>query len=194
MIQLGPRAAFRFALMDNQQKDVQQRLFHSSVNDQLTGAFNRRYIDERLESELAYAKRHRTNLSVALLDLDRFKSVNDTYGHQVGDAVLQHLSKLAQHELRTEDVFGRYGGEEFIIIARNVDVNGAFCIADRIRSVLALSPIEIGDELLHVTVSAGCASLDCTLDRTLAELVGLADRRLYAAKHAGRNRVVIDDP
>ncbi len=191
-IQLGPRVSFRFSLMDFQQKSMLERLYSSSILDPLTGAHNRRHGEERLAAEIAYAVRHRSMLSVILVDLDHFKHVNDQHGHQAGDAVLKHLAKLARRELRTEDVFARYGGEEFLIIVRNVDLNGAFCAAERIRSVIARTPVDHEGSSILVTLSAGCASLDCVTAPTAQELVAVADARLYEAKSRGRNQVVID--
>lgn len=191
-IQLGPRVSFRFSLMDSQQKSMLERLYSSSILDPLTGAHNRRHGEERLAAEIAYAVRHRSMLSVILVDLDHFKHVNDHYGHQAGDAVLKHLAKLARRELRTEDVFARYGGEEFLVIVRNVDLNGAFCAAERIRSVVSRTPAEHEGAQISVTLSAGCASLDCVTAPTAQELIAIADARLYEAKHRGRNQVVID--
>lgn len=191
-IQLGPRVSFRFSLMDSQQKSMLERLYSSSILDPLTGAHNRRHGEERLAAEIAYAVRHRSMLSVVLLDLDHFKQVNDDHGHQAGDAVLKHLAKLAKRELRTEDVFARYGGEEFLVIVRNVDLNGAFCAAERIRSVIERTPVDHEGKRIQATLSAGCASLDCVTAPTAQELIAVADARLYEAKNRGRNRVVID--
>ncbi|MCB9609545.1 MAG: GGDEF domain-containing protein [Polyangiaceae bacterium] len=191
-LQLGPRVSFRFSLMDGQQKSMLERLYSSSILDPLTGAHNRRHGEERLAAEIAYAVRHRSMLSVILVDLDHFKRVNDEHGHQAGDAVLKHLAKLAKRELRTEDVFARYGGEEFLVIVRNVDLNGAFCAAERIRSVVGRSPVDHEGKQIPVTLSAGCASLDCVTAPTAQELIAVADARLYEAKNRGRNCVVID--
>ncbi|MCA9632503.1 MAG: diguanylate cyclase [Myxococcales bacterium] len=191
-IQFGPRVSFRFSLMDTQQKSMLERLYSSSILDPLTGAHNRRHGEERLAAEIAYAVRHRSMLSVILVDLDHFKHVNDEHGHQAGDAVLKHLATLARRELRTEDVFARYGGEEFLIIVRNVDLNGAFCAAERIRSVLERTAVSHEGKQLSATLSAGCASLECVTAPTAQELIALADARLYEAKNRGRNQVVID--
>ncbi len=193
-VQLGPRASFRFAFVDARQEQVLQRLYDSSTRDALTGAYNRSHFDERLQAEVAYALRHGTALSLVMLDIDHFKRVNDRYGHQAGDAVLRHLTGTAQVRLRTEDVFARYGGEEFAVILRGIDLNGAARVGERVRSTLGSSVVFFEGNHIPVSVSAGCASLDCSEERSAAALIRAADRRLYQAKRAGRNRVVASDP
>ncbi len=113
-----------------------------------------------------------------------------TYGHRVGDQALVSLVRVARPALRTEDVFCRYGGEEFAIILRTTDVEQAACVADRIRSIIAELRIETLGGTFGITVSLGCSSLSCCETISSENLIGVADRRLYAAKHSGRNRVV----
>lgn len=192
VVRFGPRASFRYALLDETEMELQLRLYRTSVTDPLTGAHNRRFCDERVQSELAFARRHGTALSLVLMDLDRFKLVNDTYGHPAGDAVLRHLAELVRAQIRAEDVFARYGGEEFVLLLRATDVIGAARVAERVRRSLAERPVPCGGGLeLPVTLSAGCASLACCPAPTAEALVEVADRRLYAAKTSGRNRVML---
>lgn len=190
---LGAQVSFRFSLTDSRQELLLRRLYESSTRDALTGAYNRSHFDERLRSELAFAVRHRTEMSLVLLDIDHFKQVNDTYGHQAGDVVLRELATLAQRSLRTEDVFARFGGEEFGVILRGIHLQGARRLAERLRIALERTVIDTGESQIQVTLSAGCAAVSCTgAARSSEELVKIADRRLYAAKAAGRNRVVAE--
>jgi diguanylate cyclase (GGDEF)-like protein len=159
--------------------------------DPLTRVYNRRYLTQHLASELAFAERHETSLSIILLDIDHFKAVNDDHGHQAGDRVLETVAALAAAQIRTEDVIARYGGEEFMIVLRGTPVVGAEVLAERVRRQVSQTAIEIaGGPALHVTLCAGCASLECTGGIHIDELIRLADQRLYRAKGAGRNRVV----
>jgi two-component system, cell cycle response regulator len=161
------------------------------VRDPLTGAFNRRHFSERLESELAYAKRHAADLSLLLLDIDYFKKINDQYGHLEGDRVLRELTRACHQGLRTEDMFARYGGEEFAILLRGVPLGGASRAGERLRVAIA-EQVFVGDPPLSVSVSIGCASISCIPDATSGALIHIADQRLYEAKQAGRGRVVAE--
>lgn len=194
LVQFGQRATYRFALMDHTQEQVMRRLYESSTRDPLTGADNRRNMDSRLQAEIAFAQRHRRPLSVILLDIDHFKSVNDRHGHPAGDQVLKSVAAVVRGQLRTEDAFARYGGEEFVIVLRDTNVPQANLVAERVREKIAKTQIEIGSgATISVTVSAGCASLACSLGTSTEDLIGVADRRLYKAKRSGRNRVVSGD-
>jgi diguanylate cyclase (GGDEF)-like protein len=167
-----------------------RQLYDASVTDALTGAHNREHFDTQLRSELSYARRHGTDVSLVIFDADHFKKVNDTYGHQVGDAVLVQIANVVRGTVRSEDVFARYGGEEFALVLRGIDVAGAGIVAERLRERIANLKIPTDRGPIAVTVSAGCASLSTTEEKTPEGMIALADRRLYAAKHAGRNRVV----
>jgi diguanylate cyclase (GGDEF)-like protein len=160
------------------------------VRDALTRAHNRRYLVDRLASETAYARRHATKLSLILFDIDHFKLVNDTYGHVAGDEVLREVAALVSRLIRTEDVFARLGGEEFVVLARGIGHASAGQFAERIR--LAVERLEVASEdaVVRVTISLGYAALDELGDgqRTGEGLLRLADARLYGAKRAGRNR------
>jgi len=189
-VQLGPRVAFRFSLTDTRQELLLRRLYESSTRDALTGAYNRKHFDERLRAEIAFAARHRVEASLVLFDLDHFKKVNDTHGHQAGDAVLRQVCMLVTRRLRAEDVFARVGGEEFAVILRNIDRAGSARAAERIRSTVAAMPVVFESKTIPVTLSAGCASVRCSVERTPEDIIAIADRRLYEAKRLGRNRVV----
>ena len=189
-LNLGPRVAFRFSAATEHEERVLKQLYESSVRDPLTGAFNRHYFSSQLTSEIAFAARHDTPLSVILLDIDFFKKVNDTYGHLGGDAALVHLSSIFLKSLRTEDLLARYGGEEFVILLRGIPVDRAVAVAERLREALEAQPVMHGDNAFRITASFGCASLSCCSTSIADLLLETADRRLYRAKELGRNRVV----
>jgi two-component system cell cycle response regulator len=189
-IQFGARAGFRFSLTDARQERLMQKLYESSTRDALTGVYNRVYFEERLRTELAFAGRHSTELSLVLLDIDHFKRVNDTWGHQAGDAVLKSVAGACQRTLRTEDVFARFGGEEFAAILRGIGLAGAARLGERLRATTQAARTEFEQTTLAVTLSIGCAALSCCSRRSAEELIAHADKRLYAAKAQGRNRVV----
>jgi two-component system, cell cycle response regulator len=190
-IRLGAATLLRFSIVDEAEEAELKNVYESALHDGLTGTFNRKYLDERLEAEVKYAVRHRTELSIVLLDLDWFKSVNDTHGHLAGDAVLKAASKVFADAIRSEDVLTRFGGEEFVVIARAVHLEGAVILAERLRETLARAPIAFGPTAIPVTVSGGVASLRCCGDRPeRSVLLGLADARLYRAKEGGRDRIV----
>jgi diguanylate cyclase (GGDEF)-like protein len=190
VIQFGPTAVFRYTLSDEAQEALLRQLYDASVTDALTGAHNREHFDTQLRAELSYARRHHTDVSLVIFDADHFKRVNDTYGHQVGDTVLMQIANVVRGTVRSEDVFARYGGEEFALVLRGIDIEGAGAVADRLRERIAALSIATDRGSLKVTVSAGCASLATSDEKTPEGLIAVADRRLYGAKHAGRNRVM----
>lgn len=190
VIQFGPTAVFRYTVTDESQEALLQQLYDASVTDALTGANNREHFDTQLRSELSYARRHKAQVSLAFFDVDHFKQVNDTHGHQAGDAVLSALSDTIRNMIRSEDVFARYGGEEFALILRGIDGVGAHSVGERLRERIAAMRVPFEGKELSVTVSVGCSSCAELEDKTPEGLVSYADRRLYIAKHAGRNRVI----
>jgi two-component system cell cycle response regulator len=192
-LNLGPRVAFRFSAATEHEERALKQLYESSVRDPLTGAFNRHYFSSQLMSELAYAARHETPLSVVLLDIDFFKKVNDTHGHLGGDAALVHLANVFGKSLRTEDLLARYGGEEFVVLLRGIPVERAAAVAERLRHSLATQPVVHGENSFSITASFGCASLACCATPAVEVLLETADRRLYRAKEAGRDRVVASE-
>ena len=156
--------------------------------DGLTQIYNRRHWQESLEQEYAKARRHDKKLSLIMLDLDHFKLLNDNYGHQGGDMVLIEVSALISDLLRVEDIFGRYGGEEFAIILPETDSTGAIEIAQRICRKIATTPLTYNEQVIKVTVSLGVAQLSGK-EANYEELITQADSALYQAKAQGRNQV-----
>ena len=199
-IQIGPNVMLRFSLTDDAEEELQRRLYESSTRDALTRAFNRKYFGERLLAEIAHARRHKNQLALLMLDLDRFKSVNDEHGHLAGDMVLRVVASHMQRLIRIEDVLARYGGEEFVILVRSTLHKDAGKLAERVRSTVERLAINTGSSsregaaaVLHVTTSIGIASLsELPPEAGPNELVATADARLYRAKVAGRNRVCDD--
>jgi diguanylate cyclase (GGDEF)-like protein len=169
--------------------DVQERLKHLAVTDELTELKNRRYIMEQVEREYQHAVRTGTPLSLVLIDIDHFKKVNDTFGHAFGDAVLQAVARDMRESLRTYDLLGRIGGEEFLIASPGSTLEEAAALAERIKGKIRGKMISSGSRSISVTVSAGVTSLsgqDMQADSMLAR----ADYALYQAKQGGRDRVV----
>jgi diguanylate cyclase (GGDEF)-like protein len=182
----------RFSLVDEAEELALKSMYDAALRDALTGVFNRKHLEERLDAELAFARRHPNNqLSVIIFDVDHFKRVNDTHGHLVGDAVLKAVASSISRGVRTEDLVARYGGEEFVVVAREVRASVAFSLAQRLRQVIEQSVVSQDGKEIRVTASAGVASLECCGEqRDKATLFGVADKRLYTAKQGGRNRVV----
>jgi diguanylate cyclase (GGDEF)-like protein len=171
-----------------------ERIKSVGLTDALTGVKNRRFFDQRLQEEISRAVRHGGELTCLLLDLDRFKQVNDTYGHPSGDRVLIEAAEIMRSQLRGTDVLARYGGEEFAALLIQSDLRRALEIAERIRAAIAQHKFKAGDQTpLEITVSIGAATLEHRpeeLSQSCSRLLGNADQALYAAKDGGRNRVV----
>jgi len=162
-----------------------KRLELMAVTDGLTGLYNHRFIFERLEEEIAKVSRYGRPLSVIMLDIDNFKRVNDTFGHRVGDEVIQSVAHAIIANTRKSDVVGRYGGEEFLILLPETDLSAAKVVAEKIRSTVAQLRFETKE--LAITISAGVAQAQ--KDESYEALVNKADTNLYQAKRSGKNRV-----
>ncbi|HCF57392.1 MAG TPA: hypothetical protein DFS52_05295 [Myxococcales bacterium] len=169
-------------------KDIENaRLFRLSITDTLTKAFNRQYLYQRLPEEIERSKRYGDPLSVALFDIDLFKTFNDTFGHPAGDFVLKEVVRLAQGQIREVDALVRYGGEEFLLLLPCTPLSGGMVIAERYRKAVEAAAFPWSDKRLRVTVSIGVAALEPDCDDDL--LLKRADEALYKAKQSGRNRV-----
>lgn len=162
---------------------------HMMLEDWLTGAQNRRAMDQVLGKEVVRAQRSATKLSVAMLDIDHFKHVNDEYGHDAGDKLLQHLTLITKSVLRESDSLVRYGGEEFLIILPETDIKGGEFVMGRLQQTFQKNPLTYEGKAINVTFSAGLARLQP--DENGHAMVMRADSALYEAKHAGRNCVKI---
>ncbi len=185
LILLGCATALNVFIVHGIQK--QKKLSNA---DPLTGVFNRRFFDDYLRNELARATRHGASLSVAMIDVDHFKSFNDRYGHAAGDRALCQVARCLETAIRQSDLIARYGGEEFVLVLRESTGANAIERVEYIRRAIAAERLEVGGDIaLHMTVSAGVASWPDDGDSPM-ELLAEADRRLFQAKNAGRNRVV----
>jgi diguanylate cyclase (GGDEF)-like protein len=171
----------------------QRELERAARVDFLTGCYNRRAIEELGTRAIAGARRHGTPLALQVLDIDHFKSINDELGHAMGDAALVASVARIRAALRTEDVLGRLGGEEFIVLMPNTDLNSAMAAGERIRRAYAGQPLQIEDQSRAVTLSIGVAVLS-PLDSQFSQLLQRADRAMYAAKNGGRNQVLVNEP
>jgi len=173
-----------------------QRLLYLAARDRLTGLFNRGHVDRAINSALEQATRHKTPLALALLDVDHFKSINDAHGHALGDRVLQQVAQLMAHSMRRTDVVARYGGEEFVILMPATTREAALARIETLRREVADAAIDLGGgKTLRIGFSAGVAGLPPDGDeaKSAQTLVNVADRRLLAAKRAGRGRSFGED-
>jgi two-component system cell cycle response regulator len=190
-IQIGENTVLRFALQDKLEQEAARQMYEMTVRDPLTRLHNRRYLDERVKSEFAYAVRHESALTVLIIDVDHFKNVNDTMGHPAGDAVLRALGAGLQRMVRAEDILARFGGEEFVVVARSIDENGSTIFAERIRRNVESMIIPWDEIRLKITVSIGLAHMGTRKYSSPEGLLAAADGALYRAKRDGRNRIEI---
>jgi len=192
---IGGLEARLIVRMINQIKDAKQQLRHEATHDHLTGAFNRRYITTQLEKNLAQAIRYDVPHSVALLDIDYFKAVNDTYGHPAGDRVLKTLVKILQSRIRDADTLARWGGEEFIILLPHTSEDEAVKAAEKWLEHVCGQAIELPDrQVISISFSAGVASHNAQnntqpMQQCIETLLRQSDINLYRAKDSGRSKV-----
>lgn len=188
-IQVGTTTILKFSYQDAVEEKFQRRMYESAIRDGLTGAFNKRHFDDRIGNEVAFSRRHGTPFSLLLLDLDHFKRLNDQYGHLAGDAALSQFGELIGAAIRSEDVFCRYGGEEFGILSRGIGRQEALQFAERLRGITEEHSFTYEGKRLPVTVSIGLADMPRPGIEQAKDLIEAADKQLYEAKAAGRNRV-----
>lgn len=168
--------------------DSNLRLEHLASTDALTGLSSRQAMRSTLEAEVRRARLERRALTLLALDVDYFKKVNDTYGHEAGDVVLVTVAAVLQRDRRRADSVGRWGGEEFVVLLPDCAHRDALAIAERLRAAIEAQSVSIGERIISVTASIGLAVF--TTEDTVDDLLRRADEAMYAAKHAGRNRVV----
>jgi two-component system, cell cycle response regulator len=176
----------RFVELNAELNESRERLRVQALTDGLTGVMNRRAVLDTLSREISRAGRDGDPLTVGMMDIDFFKRVNDTFGHAAGDEVLKEVTRRSIDALRLSDSFGRFGGEEFLLIVPGADANLARPVLERVREAIGASPIAVGPTMIEVTVSIGGAVWTC---QSMDELIRQADDALYAAKEQGRNRV-----
>lgn len=188
-IQISSSTVFKFILSDESEKVFHDELYRMGVMDPVTNVYNKRYFTERLNQELSLAKRNKIELSLLMLDIDFFKKVNDTHGHQAGDFVLGKLSEILSIMTRNEDIVARYGGEEFAAILPGTSEEGAVICAERIRDKTAKTSLMFEGKEINITVSIGVATLSDNYSfKTNEEFIEAADKCLYYSKKNGRNR------
>jgi diguanylate cyclase (GGDEF)-like protein len=186
----------RFNYHDAIDEEYHSKLFNFAATDALTGLYNRRYILNELDRQHKIAKRNRRPYSIAILDIDDFKQVNDTYGHQAGDEYLRQVAFTINHTLREQDNCGRLGGEEFLVILPETDLEGAAHLANRIRERIEDAAVMYGGQSITSTVSAGVSQAHFSTAPTKEQTEGIdtliqrADKALYDAKNSGKNKVV----
>jgi len=170
---------------------ILDRLQRIAVRDSLTGVFNRRYIDERLSSEIAGTLLGGQSLAIIFADIDYFKNVNDQYGHAIGDCVLKSFAaKLVSVTRRRNDWVARYGGEEFLVYLPGASLAKAVEVAEAMRSLVAQAPVDCDGQQITITASFGVCSMEPDSFAALSDLVSCADKHMYIAKQTGRNKVV----
>ncbi len=197
LLQLG-NIVLKFCASFNIDAMVQDRIYQMSVIDNVTKIFNRKYLMDTLEIEFKQAQNSKHPLSLIYYDLDHFKKVNDTYGHNAGDAVLYESAQLVKSIVRKDDILGRLGGEEFVIVLPDTDSKTAFELAERVRHALEMKTfeLEIVSEglkkriLYKQTISLGVAQYSAAMTKP-EDLLEVADQKLYLSKNNGRNRVTI---
>ena len=190
------KTGIRILNLEQSLKTANEEIRLLSITDPLTGCYNRGYLNEHFYYEIKRAQRYSRPLSVVLADIDHFKQVNDTYGHQVGDEVLKSFALCIQNEIRKKiDWVVRYGGEEFLIVLPETPHTGAFSMAERLRQAVGARSIQAGDRTIKITASFGGASTASRNKRgeeiTMDQLINQADAQLYRSKNEGRNKTNI---
>lgn len=194
-IQISGETILRVRYQDERESELLARMQESLTRDALTSVYNRRYFLERLEQEYAFARRHRAPLTLMMVDVDYFKRINDEHGHVTGDEVLADVGRTLRKVVRTEDLVGRYGGDEFVLGVR-LDEAASRAFAERLARIVRERPTVVRDQTFHLSVSVGICSLEHPGPGdppapTLMELVTGADAALYEAKRQGRDRVAV---
>ena len=185
------REELRLAEVRNLELVRQNRtLSEMATRDLLTGLYTRWFVKDKINQELQRSQRHEFPMSVLMIDVDHFKSVNDSYGHLIGDEVLRDMGRIIRESLRAYDIPGRYGGEEFCLMLPSTEVGNTMVVAERIREKIDENTIRFTGYDVHVTASIGVAGVTGEHGfHDAEELIGLADKALYHAKNSGRNRV-----
>jgi two-component system cell cycle response regulator len=174
---------------DNLRNELEQSV-NLSIKDGLTGVFNRRYFDIHIQRMITQSADSKRSICLVMFDIDRFKKVNDAYGHQTGDEILKTFANILKTNFKVTDLIARFGGEEFCVILNDINLNDALAVAERLRAIVesTIITIESLDKILNMSVSIGVAELKAK--ESAMELFGRADAALYKAKETGRNKVV----
>jgi diguanylate cyclase (GGDEF)-like protein len=193
-LQIRLSSMLRIKVLTDQLARANAQLAELAVTDPLTGLHNRRHLFVEMEREFARSQRYKRPLACYMIDIDHFKQVNDTYGHQIGDRVLVLMAEVIKGSVRNTDIAGRFGGEEFMILAPETPTSAGMVLAERVRQRVTARTAAAGPEVPRVTVSVGLATTEHPQASDPNELVRLADEALYRAKDGGRDRVVAAEP
>jgi two-component system cell cycle response regulator len=191
-VQVGAVAILKYALKEEVEAKFLGQLYEAATRDFLTSAYNKKFFVERLQEEFSFAQRHLRELSVLVLDIDHFKKVNDTFGHLAGDIAIKKVAHHLISHTRKDDIVARFGGEEFVILMRDVPKTKAHQLGENLRKGVSEIQIKSGQNIFKITVSVGVATLSSQSREKYASfenLIDEADKRLYEAKTSGRNRV-----
>ena len=188
-IKIGP-TIFKFLSGEDVESQYHVEIYRMTIIDGLTQVHVKRYLLEQLDKELMRARRHARDLSFLMLDIDHFKKINDRHGHLAGDYVLKEVARLLSQRIRRDETLARYGGEEFAIVLPETTLEGARALAEGLRERVEQSRFAFQGEIIRVTISIGGAMVEES-DRTSLDLIQRADDKLYEAKRAGRDRVLV---
>ncbi len=188
-IQISRDTIIQFDYFDEDQKLSEQKRYEMGVKDPFTGAFNKSYFLQRINDEFSFSYRQDIPLSLVLFDIDHFKLINDTHGHLAGDQILQEVSQIVFGSIRRDDVFCRYGGEEFVIIMRNTPCQAAVNLAERLRLKIEAHDFQYENTAIRVTISAGVSTLSGKNFRDYVMMIANVDDYLYKSKGGGRNQI-----
>lgn len=181
----------KVAVNSRQLQGANAQLEQLSRTDRLTGLYNRGYWEECLNQEFARHRRNHNTSSLVIFDIDHFKRVNDNYGHPAGDAVIRRVAELTRQHMRSTDIAGRYGGEEFVVLLPDTDLKGAVTFAERLRIAIQDTSVVHAEHTLTFTISLGIALLSGNTCESHSQLIEHADQALYQSKEGGRNRVSV---
>lgn len=187
-LHLGTSTVLKFGYRDELEQDFLARQYAAATRDALTQCFNKKYFLDRLNTEHSFAERHSHHLALALLDVDHFKAINDTYGHQSGDHVLKGVADVMRNQLRAEDILARYGGEEFALLMRDTNTDAAAAVVERIRHAVESAVLRSQGRSISVTISGGVTIFSPAVKKSPDKMLHGADEALYRAKRGGRNR------
>lgn len=191
VLQLGPETVLRLMRAPGCDMDMRVRQYEHSIVDDLTGVHNRRFFNDSLDHEMAFAIRHEHPLCVMLLDIDHFKAINDEFGHEAGDTILKQLAERIADALRNEDVFARLGGDEFAIVTRGLPLASAIEAAERLRTLVSGRPFHWHEREIECSLSLGGTMITNGESIGISAVLKRADENLYACKAQGRNRIIV---
>lgn len=188
-IQISRDTIIQFDFFDEDKKLSEQKRYEMGVKDPFTGAYNKSFFLQRINDEFSFSFRQDIPLSIILFDIDHFKLINDSHGHLAGDQILQEVSQLVFDSIRKDDVFCRYGGEEFVVVMRNTPCQAAVNLSERLRQKVEGHDFFYENQKISVTISAGVSTLTNKNFRDYVALIAEADKYLYQSKGAGRNQI-----